>query len=62
MPDPQNLSDPELRAIAQRALPHWALQPARITRISRSEDTVFRIITAGARTYALRELATWPDC
>jgi len=54
MPDPQNLSDPELRAIAQRALPHWDLQPARIKLISRSENTVFRINTAGGRTYALR--------
>ncbi|MCZ6544604.1 MAG: phosphotransferase, partial [Chloroflexi bacterium] len=54
MPAPQSLSDPELRAIAQRALPHWDLQPARIKLISRSENTVFRIDTAGGRTYALR--------
>ena len=54
MPDPQNLSDRDLRAIAQEALPHWDLQPDRIELISRSENTVFRIDTAGGRRYALR--------
>ena len=53
MPQPQDLSDHDLRAVAQRALPHWDLQPDSIDLISRSENTVFRV-AVGARVYALR--------
>ena len=54
MLEPQTLSEQDLRAIAERALPHWDLQPDQIELISRSENTVFRIDIADGRRFALR--------
>ena len=54
MPEPTNLSDDDLRAIAERALPHWGLEPERLELISRSENTVFRLDMPDGRAYALR--------
>jgi Ser/Thr protein kinase RdoA (MazF antagonist) len=54
MPETQALSEQELRAIAERALPSWDLLPDQIELISRSENTVFRIDIADGRCFALR--------
>ena len=54
MPEPTNLSDADLRAIAEQALPFWGLRPDAITLVSRSENTVFRLDLADGRQYALR--------
>ncbi len=54
MPLPTNLSDGELYAIAEEALPYWDLQPEAVEIISRSENTVFRVDLADGRRYALR--------
>ena len=54
MPEPTNLSDAELRAIAERALPHWGLRPERIELVSRSENTVFRLDMAEGKQHVLR--------
>ncbi len=54
MPDPTNLSDADLHAIAQRALPHWGLRPDAVELVSRSENTVFKLSMPGGRHFALR--------
>ncbi len=54
MPEPTNLSDTELWAIAERALPHWGLKPERMELISRSENTVFRLDQPDGEAHALR--------
>ncbi len=54
MPEPTNLSDTELWAIAERALPHWGLKPERMDLISRSENTVFRLDQPDGEAHALR--------
>ncbi len=54
MPDPTNLSDADLYAIAEQALPHWGLKPEAIELVSRSENTVFRLDLTDGRQFALR--------
>ena len=54
MPEPTNLSDAELHAIAQEALAHWGLKPDAIELVSRSENTVFRLDLPDGKRYALR--------
>ena len=54
MPEPTNLSDGDLYAIAERSLPHWGLKPDAIELVSRSENTVFRLDMADGRQFALR--------
>ena len=54
MPEPTNLSDADLYAIADQSLPHWGLKPEAIELVSRSENTVFRLDMPDGRQYALR--------
>ncbi len=54
MPEPTNLSDAELRTIAERALPYWGLKPEAIELVSRSENTVYRLDMPSGNRYALR--------
>ena len=54
MPEPTNLSDADLYAIAQQSLPHWDLRPDEIELVSRSENTVFRLDMPDGKRYALR--------
>ena len=54
MPEPTNLSDADLWAIAERALPYWGLKPGQMELVSRSENTVFRLDLPGGRRHALR--------
>lgn len=54
MPEPTNLSDADLHAIAEQALPHWGLKPDRVELVSRSENTVFRLDMPDGERYALR--------
>lgn len=54
MPEPTNLSDAELYAIAQQSLPHWGLKPEAMELVSRSENTVFRLDMSDGQRYALR--------
>ena len=54
MPEPTNLSDADLYAIAEQALPHWGLAPNHVELVSRSENTVFRVDMSDGRRYALR--------
>ena len=54
MPDPTNLGPAEFRDIAERALPHWGLEPGRIDLVANAENCVFRVKTPGSRAYVLR--------
>ncbi len=54
MPEPTNLSDADLHAIAEQSLPHWGLKPDKIELVSRSENTVFRLDMPDGKRYALR--------
>ena len=54
MPEPTNLSDADLTAIAERSLPAWGLKPDAMELVSRSENTVFRLDMPDRRRYALR--------
>lgn len=54
MIEPNNLTDAELREIAERSLPHWGLKPVSIELVSRSENTVFKLSMPDGRAYALR--------
>lgn len=54
MPEPTNLSDAELREIAEAALPAWGLKPDAVTLVSRSENTVYRLDMPDGSRYALR--------
>ena len=54
MPEPTNLSEDDLYAIAEQSLPHWDLKPDAIELVSRSENTVFRLDMADGRQFALR--------
>ena len=54
MPEPTNLSDADLHAIAEQSLPHWGLKPDVIELVSRSENTVFRLDMPDGQQYALR--------
>ncbi len=54
MPEPTNLSDAGLRAIAEQALPYWGLKPYKMDLVSRSENTVFKLNMSDGRAYALR--------
>ena len=54
MPEPTNLSDADLYAIAEQSLPHWDLKPDQIELVSRSENTVFRLDMPDGTRYALR--------
>ena len=54
MPEPTNLSDADLHAIAEQSLPYWGLKPDAIELVSRSENTVFRLDMPDGRRYALR--------
>ncbi len=54
MPEPTNLSDADLTAIAERSLPAWGLKPDAMELVSRSENTVFRLDIPDRRRYALR--------
>ena len=54
MPEPTNLSDDDLYAIARRALPHWSLDADGLEIVSRSENTVFQLELADGRRFALR--------
>ena len=54
MPEPTNLSDADLTAIAERSLPAWGLKPDAMELVSRSENTVFRLDMPNRRRYALR--------
>ncbi|MCY3922048.1 MAG: phosphotransferase [Chloroflexi bacterium] len=54
MPEPTNLSDADLYAIAEQSLPSWALQPEAVELVSRSENTVFRLDMPDGQRFALR--------
>ncbi|MCY3567809.1 MAG: phosphotransferase [Chloroflexi bacterium] len=54
MLEPNDLSNEELRDIAERALPHWGLSPDAIELVSRSENTVFKLSMPEGRAFALR--------
>ena len=54
MPEPTNLSDADLYAIAEQSLPHWGLKPDQIELVSRSENTVFRLDMPDGQQFALR--------
>ena len=54
MPEPTNLSDADLYAIARQSLPRWGLKPNAIELVSRSENTVFRLDMPDGQRYALR--------
>ena len=54
MPEPTNLSDADLQAIAERALPCWGLKPDAMVLVSQSENTVYRLEMPGGTRYALR--------
>ena len=54
MPEPTNLSDADLYAIAEQSLPPWGLRPDQIELVSRSENTVFRLDMPDGQRYALR--------
>jgi len=54
MPEPTNLSDADLYAIAEQSLSDWALAPDDIEIVSRSENTVFRLGLPDGRQFALR--------
>ena len=54
MPEPTNLSDADLHAIAEQSLPHWGLRPDQIELVSRSENTVFRLDMPDDQQFALR--------
>lgn len=54
MPEPTNLSDADLYAIARQSLPRWGLSPDAIELVSRSENTVFRLDMPDGQRYALR--------
>ena len=54
MPEPTNLSDADLYAIARQSLPRWGLKPDAIELVSRSENTVFRLDMPDGHRYALR--------
>lgn len=54
MPEPTNLSDPDLYAIAEQSLAAWGLKPDELELVSRSENTVFRLDMPDRQRYALR--------
>ncbi len=54
MPEPTNLSDAELRALAEQALPYWGLKPYKMELVSRNENTVFELNMSDGCAYALR--------
>ena len=54
MLEPNNLSNDELRDVAERALPHWDLAADAIELVSRSENTVFKLTVREGRAFALR--------
>jgi len=54
MPEPTNLSDADLHAIAEQSLPSWGLRPEAVELVSRSENTVFRLDMPDGQRYALR--------
>ena len=54
MPEPTNLSNAELRALAEQALPYWGLKPYKMELVACSENTVFKLNISGGRAYALR--------
>ncbi len=54
MLEPNDLSNEELQDIAERALPHWGLAPDAIELVSRSENTVFKLVLPDTRAFALR--------
>ena len=54
MPEPTNLSDADLHAIAESALPFWELQPKSMELVSRSENTVFRLDMSSGKRFVLR--------
>ncbi|MDE2862292.1 MAG: phosphotransferase [Chloroflexota bacterium] len=54
MPEPTNLGAAEFHQIAERALPHWGLEPDRIELIAIAENCVFRVETPDSPGYVLR--------
>ena len=54
MPEPTNLSDADLYAIAEQSLPSWGLLPEAMDLVSRSENTVFRLEVPDGQRFALR--------
>lgn len=54
MPEPTNLSNAELRALAEQALSYWGLKPYKMELVSRNENTVFELNMSDGRAYALR--------
>ena len=54
MPEPTNLSEADLRAIAEQSLPHWGLKPDQMELVSQSENSVFRLDMPDGKRYALR--------
>lgn len=54
MPEPTNLSDADLYAIAEQSLPSWGLKPDAMELVSRSENTVYRLDMPDGKRYALR--------
>lgn len=47
-------SDEQLSATAQQAVQHWALEPGKLTLVSRSENIVFKVELKSPPHYALR--------
>ncbi len=54
MPQPTNLSEAELRAIAERALPNWGIKAGRLEFISNAENCTFRLVEPTGRAHSLR--------
>ena len=54
MPEPTNLSDADLYAIAEQSLSSWELKPDAMELVSRSENTVFRLDMPDDEQFALR--------
>ena len=60
MPEPTNLSDADLYAIAEQSLPHWGLKPEAMELVSRSENTVYRLDIDGRKSRAAQSTAGLP--
>lgn len=54
MPDPTNLGPAEFRDMAERALPHWGIEPERIDLVANAENCVFRVKVPDSGAYVLR--------
>lgn len=48
------MPDPDLSAIAERALSEWALTPVTVTAVSHSENRVFRVVADDGQAFVLR--------